>query len=258
MYLEKHGRKIFYRMDGNENGKRLVLLNSLGTSTASWGSVVEELATDFQILRIDKAGHGLSDPMTGPRTIADNVDDVHDVILHLNWYGADVCGISIGAMTIIELAARLPDIFDKLILSNTSAYVRPEPLLRRVEIIRQGGICAASENAVKRFFSPDYHKGETLDYLRALDDFNACDAESYIGWCQAIATMDLRPLVKRISNTCLTIIGTYDEATLPSMGHSIYKNLQNATLIELNAGHLPYLEKPKLYAKTLRDFIYEQ
>lgn len=255
MYINKNGRKVFYRLDGNTAGRRLVLLNSLGTSTASWDDVVDHLSRDYHVLRIDKAGHGQSDPMTGARTISDNAEDVRDVMSHLEWQSADICGISIGAMTAIELAARHPGVTGKLVLSNTSAYVPPEGLLHRIELIREGGISAASEKAVGRFFSPHHPKGDHPTYRRALNDFHACDAESYIGWCQAIVAMDLRPLLLGIPNHCMSIIGKWDEATTPTMGHAIATSLQNVKVVELESGHLPYLEDPARYAALLHGFL---
>ena len=257
MYFRKSGRRIHFRLDGNPDGRRLVLLNSLGTSTASWDDVVACLGADCRILRMDKAGHGSSDPMSGPRTIAENADDVRDVMSHLNWQGAGICGISIGAMTAIDLAARYPGLAGKLVLSNTSAYVPPEGLLQRVEAIRQGGIAAASDKAVGRFFSPAHPRGDDPLYRRALDDFHACDAESYIGWCQAIVAMDLRPLISSIANRCLTIVGKWDEATTPAMGYAIAEKLRDVRVVEMDSGHLPYLENPSGYAAILNEFLSE-
>lgn len=255
MYLNDSGRKIFYRIDGNPAGRRLVLLNSLGTSTASWDEVVDHLRPEYQILRVDKAGHGESDPMIGTRSISENVEDVREVMSYLGWQGVDICGISIGAMTAMDLAARYPGVAGKLVLSNTSAYVPPEGLLHRIELIRKGGITAASEKAVGRFFSPAHPKGEHPAYLRALADFHACDAESYIGWCEAIVAMDLRPLLPSIANPCMLIIGKWDEATTPAMGHGIASALPNVKVVELDSGHLPYLEDPASYAALLDDFL---
>ncbi len=255
MYVNENGRKVFYRIDGNPTGKRLVLLNSLGTSTASWDEVVDHLRRKYHVLRVDKAGHGQSDPMTGARSISDNVEDVREVMSHLEWQGADICGISIGAMTAIALAARYPGLAGKLVLSNTSAYVPPEGLLHRIELIREGGITAASEKAVGRFFSPAHLKGEHPTHRRALDDFHACDADSYIGWCEAIVAMDLRPLLPSIANPCMSIIGKWDEATTPAMGHGIAGALQNVKVVELDSGHLPYLEDPAGYAAILDEFL---
>mgnify|MGYP001439554997 CR=1 FL=1 len=255
MYFDKNGRKIFYRLDGNPAGRRLVLLNSLGTSTASWAEVVDHLSRDYHVLRIDKAGHGQSDPLTGPRTISDNAEDVRDVLSHLGWHGVDICGISIGAMTAIELAGRHPGVTGKLVLSNTSAHVPPEGLQQRIERIRQEGLPAVSGMAVGRFFSPGHPKGDDPTYRRTLADFEACDAESYIGWCQAIIAMDLRPLLPGIANRCMTIIGKWDEATPPAMGQAIASSLQNVEVVELNSGHLPYLEDPAGYAARLHGFL---
>jgi 3-oxoadipate enol-lactonase len=256
MYLMRGDRQLFYRLDGAPEGRRLVLLNSLGTSTASWNGVVEHLASDFCILRIDKAGHGGSAPWAGARRIADNADDVLAVLEHLGWSGVDICGISIGGMTAIELAARQPRAVDRLVLSNTSAHVPPEGLSQRIATIQASGLPAVAEMAVGRFLSPGRAHAGYPAYVAALADFNAVDAESYIGWCQAIIAMDLRPLLPKIAARSLVINGTWDVATPPEWGEAVAAGLPNARLIELPTGHLPFLDEPKQYAEIVRRFLH--
>lgn len=255
MYLMRGDRQLFYRLDGVPAGRRLVFLNSLGTSTASWDGVVEHLGNDFSILRVDKAGHGASAPWAGPRRIADNAEDVLAVLEHLGWSGVDICGVSIGGMTAMELAARQPGAVGRLILSNTSAHVPPEGLSQRVQMIQASGLLAVAEMAVGRFFSPGHAHAGNPAYVAALADFNVVDAESYIGWCQAIIAMDLRPLLPRIAASSLVITGTWDVATLPEWGEAVAAGLPNARLIELPTGHLPFLDEPKQYAEIVRRFL---
>lgn len=255
MELDRGNRKLHYRLDGIEDGQRLVLLNSLGTSTASWDGVVEALKGEFRILRIDKAGHGASEPWAGARTISDNAEDVLAVLDHLSWHGVDICGVSIGGMTAIDLAARRPEAVRRLILSNTSAHVPPEGLENRIRIIRESGLSAAAGLAVGRFVSPGRARPDYAPYARALVDFNATDPESYIGWCHAIIAMDLRPLLAGISAPSLVITGDWDEATLPAMGRLIAESLPNAQLLAIAAGHLPFLDVPAPYAETVRTFL---
>lgn len=255
MDLMRGDRRLFYRLDGAPTGRRLVLLNSLGTSTVSWDGVVEHLGNDFCILRIDKAGHGGSAPWAGPRRIADNADDVLAVLDHLGWSGVDICGISIGGMTAITLAARQPGAVNRLILSNTSAHVPPEGLAQRIQTIRASGLSAVAEMAVGRFMSPGRAHADNPAYAAALADFNAVDGESYVGWCQAIIDMDLRLLLPRIAARSLVITGTWDVATPPEWGEAVAAGLPHARLIELPTGHLPFLDEPAQYAGIVRRFL---
>ena len=252
MYLMRGDRQLFFRLDGTLEGRRLVLLNSLGTSTGSWDGVVEHLKNDFCILRMDKAGHGASAPWGGRRCIADNAEDVLGLLEHLRWTGVDVCGVSIGAMTAITLAARVPRAVDRLILSNTSAYVPPEGLSQRIQTIRASGLSAVAEMAVGRFVSPGRAQDNYPPYVAALADFKAVDPESYIGWCQAIIDMDLRPLLSSIAAKSLVITGTWDLATPPEMGEAVAAGLARAKSIELPTGHLPFLDEPEQFAEIAR------
>jgi 3-oxoadipate enol-lactonase len=111
--------------------------------------------------------------------------------------------------------------------------------------------------AVGRFLSPGRAHAGYPAYVAALADFNAVDAESYIGWCQAIIAMDLRPLLPKIAARSLVINGTWDVATPPEMGEFIAARLAKARLIELPTGHLPFLDEPKQFAAIVRRFLDE-
>ena len=59
--LETNGRHVHYLMERADEGKpTLVFANSLGTDLRIWDLVAQNLGSEFNILRIDKPGHGLS------------------------------------------------------------------------------------------------------------------------------------------------------------------------------------------------------
>ena len=54
----------------------LVFINSLGTDHRIWSYVVEELGHNFNILKYDKQGHGLSEQSTKSPSISQYADDL--------------------------------------------------------------------------------------------------------------------------------------------------------------------------------------
>ncbi|MFA7437784.1 alpha/beta fold hydrolase [Castellaniella sp.] len=255
MFITSKDRSIYYQLDGNAQGPRLVLLNSLGTSLGSWNEVVAILAGKYHLLRIDKSGHGQSASYSGELRISDNAADVLAVMDAVSWDKANVCGVSIGGMTILDLAIHHPHRLDKIILSNTSSYVSPEHLIERAALIRKFGIAFVAAQVVGRFFIESSTVSSNERFAVAVRDFLACDDESYCRWCEAIVAMDYRPGLHQIDAQTLVITGEHDKATPAHMGQHLHQAIYGAERIHLPYGHIPYMDDAQQYADILDRFL---
>lgn len=253
--LDRKDCSIFWRIDGDETKTRLILLNSLGTDQSSWDSVMPHLLNQFCVMRLDKSGHGGSTPRKGKHTIAQFGDDVLAVMDAAGWDKANVCGVSIGGMAGIYLGRTFPDRFDKLILSNTSAFVAPEALRNRIEKIRAEGLSTVTDQILSRFFTKRFIQEDNPEYHSFARVVQQTHADSYIGWSEAICEMDFRESLKEISNPVLVITGKDDEATVPEMGRYIVAEIPGAQHVELPFSHLPFVECPKDYADLITGFV---
>src|SRR6266566_885636 len=95
-------------LDGPPGAPVLVLGNSLGTSRAVWDPQVPALAAHFRLLRYELPGHGGSPAPAGPYTIAQLGGAVRAL---MDAHGVDraaYCGISLGGMVGMWLAATTP------------------------------------------------------------------------------------------------------------------------------------------------------
>src|SRR6185436_19638580 len=87
----------------------LVLLPSLGTTTALWDGVVTLLRADpataaLRILRVDLPGHGASPVAHEPFTVADLAASVVRVVDEAGGGSFQVAGVSLGGAVALELA----------------------------------------------------------------------------------------------------------------------------------------------------------
>ena len=105
-----NGIQLFYRIDATAGSDApwLVLSNSLGADVSMWTPQVETLAAKYRVLRYDTRGHGRSDAPKGPYTLAQLVGDVIGLLDTLGIKRAHYCGLSMGGLTGIALAARHP------------------------------------------------------------------------------------------------------------------------------------------------------
>ena len=69
--------------------------NSLATNLHMWDGQMAALENDFQILRYDKRGHGLSEPVEGAYSFDDLIGDVVGLWDHLDIEKTHFVGLSI-------------------------------------------------------------------------------------------------------------------------------------------------------------------
>ena len=97
----------------------------LGTTTELWDRQAGALAERFRVLRYDHRGHGGSPAPDGPYSIDDIGGDLLALLDRLAIARASICGVSLGGMVGMWLAARAPERVDRLVLCCTSARISP-------------------------------------------------------------------------------------------------------------------------------------
>ena len=75
-FITVNGITLHIQQDGNPDGLPLVFINSLGTDFRIWNDVISAFTGDYNIVRYDKRGHGLSDAPIPPYNIRDHSTDL--------------------------------------------------------------------------------------------------------------------------------------------------------------------------------------
>src|SRR4051812_46364469 len=108
--------ELHHRWDGPEGAPVVVLANPLGTTTQLWERQLGALTERFRVLRYDTRGHGGSPVPGGPYTIDDIGADALALLDRLGLERVLWCGVSLGGMTGMWLAARAPERIERLAL----------------------------------------------------------------------------------------------------------------------------------------------
>ena len=237
---------LSYSIDGPDGAPVLVLGNSLGTARSMWDLQVPALARRFRLLRYDWPGHGGSAAAPGPYTIAALGSGV---LALLDAHGIDqaaYCGLSLGGMVGMWLAAHHPGRISVLGLLCTSAYLPPAAAWHeRAAQVRAGGMVSISERVTGRWFTPAFAAREPGVPAALRAEFERCDPEGYAGCCEAIADMDLRPDLPGIAAPTLVISAADDPATPPPHGAVIAAGIRGARLFVVRgAAHLANVSNP--------------
>jgi len=231
-------------LDGPDGAPVLVLGNSLGTSAAVWDGQLPELRTRFRLLRYELPGHGGTPAVPGPYAIGGLAAGVLALLDSAGVERAAYCGISLGGMIGMWLAAHAPDRITALGLVCTSAYLPPGDGWRaRADQVRTAGMASISAAVLGRWFTPRFAAAAPEVIQRFAAELERTDPVGYAGCCEAIAEMDLRADLPAISAPTLVLAGADDPATPPDHGAAIAGLVGGARLEILpGAAHLAAVE----------------
>jgi 3-oxoadipate enol-lactonase len=224
----------------------VVLGNSIGTNSGMWEPQIPALASRFRVLAVEHRGHSGSEVPRGPYTIDDLGGDFLGLLDELGVGTFRFAGLSLGGMVGMWLATHVPERVERLALVCTSAYFPPaQNWIDRAATVRANGTASLADAQAGRWFTPGFRSREPGVVKNALAMLAATPDEGYAGCCEAIATMDQRPELPRITAATLVIAGADDPATPPPHGQVIADAVPGARLeIVPDASHLATLEKP--------------
>jgi 3-oxoadipate enol-lactonase len=249
-----HPVRLAASLDGPRRGPVLVLGNSLGTTREIWDPQLLALGDGFRLLRYELRGHGGSPAPPGPYAIADLGADVLRLLDDFGVERASYCGISIGGMIGMWLAANAPDRIDVLGLCCTSAYLPPaQGWLDRAAQVRSAGMASIAGPVVARWFTPAFRDRQPAVPAAFAARLEGVDPEGYAGCCEAIAAMDLRGTLATIAAPTLVIAGAEDLAAPPWHGAVIARGIRNSRLAVVRGGdHLANVSVPGEVTAALR------
>jgi 3-oxoadipate enol-lactonase len=245
---------------GRSDAPVIVFTGSLGTDLTMWQTQSERLGARFRTLRYDVRGHGASEAPPGPYSIADLGADLIALMDRLEIERASLCGLSIGGMISMWVAAHAPERVERLVLCCTSAQLGPpEAWHQRVAAVRAGGIEAIADAVLARWFTPGFasEHPEVIEGMRAR--LIATPREGYIGCCEAIAAMDLTGDLPRVTAPTLVLAGEEDLATPPEHGRRIASLIPGAQFQTLSpAAHIATVERPDLTTAMILRFLSDE
>ena len=186
--------ELRHEFRGKRGSPALVFTGSLGTDLTMWQPQADVLKPHFCTLRYDIRGHGASEVPPGPYSMDDLGSDLVALLDRLGIERASLCGLSIGGMISMWVAAHAPERVERLVLCCTSAQLGPaESWLERAAIVRADGVEAIADAVLDRWFTPGFAEAhpEVIERMRAI--LIATPREGYAGCCEAIAAMDLTP-----------------------------------------------------------------
>jgi 3-oxoadipate enol-lactonase len=231
----------------------VVLSNSLATTWSMWDPQVPSLLQRYRVVRYDHRGHGSSPPLRRAVTTEDLAGEVVALMDRLRVDRASICGLSLGGMVGLRLAADHPERVDRLVVCSTSAHLDAAGFWHdRADVVRRMGLQGVAEIVVHRWFTPDFVRTHAGIVGEARDMVGATDPSSYARFAELLADLDLRDAIGTIRAPTLVVAGAEDLAIPARHADVIAGAIDGASSVRIDgAAHLPNLERPEVFTDLL-------
>jgi 3-oxoadipate enol-lactonase len=249
--------KLQALIDGPDDAPVLVLGPSLGTDTALFSAQAAEFAGSHRVVRYDLRGHGGSEIVPGPCTVADLAADVLGLLDSLGVDRFSYAGVSIGGAVGLQLALHVPDRLERLaVLASAARFSNAESYAERAHRVRAEGTEFLVPSRTGLWFTAEFAEREPAEAERLIAMLRATPAEGYAACCEAIAEFDARPRIGQITAPTLVLAGAEDPATTGELMRELAEGIPGAQFVVVpGAAHLPNATHPAEVNAALREHL---
>jgi len=255
-----NGIRLNYEVSGAKSGPPVVLHHPLATNLAIWDELTAALEPHYRVIRFDARGHGRTEAPKGAYTFETLTRDVIGLIDHLELAKARYLGLSMGGFVGQYLGLLYPDRFHALCLVSTSSNMAAHGTQiwdERIRIVAaQGFTKTVVDGALARWVAPEARKTKPALVARLRAMIEATPPDGYVGWCEAIRSLDITSRLKDIKLPVRIIVGTLDPATPPADAAAIHREIKGSELIVLpNVSHMLQVEAPERFHAAVLPFL---
>ena len=249
-----------YDLTGPAEAPVLALIHGLGLCRHVWDGMLPDFA-NYRVLNYDLYGHGNSAPPPETASLTVYSDQLADLMDELGIARAHVIGFSIGGMINRRFALDHPGKLSSLVILN-SPHDRGEDAQAMVEAraktVRDQGAMATMDDALKRWFTPDFLASDTAAPALVREWRARVDPESYAqaAWVLANGVRELIRPDPPVTAPSLVITCENDSGSTPAMSHAIAAEISDAeTRIIPHLQHLGLMEDASAFTAPILQFL---
>ncbi len=255
--------EINYYYEEVGNGKEpLLVIAGLGCDVSLWTAVLDKLSQHFKVIIFDNRDVGRTDYVSAEYTIDDMADDTVRLIRKLGYEKVSILGHSMGGTIAQTIAYRYPEVVDKLIICNSLVKV---PTISQTALGFAGKIRQFTTDTSLQIqaiapwvYSDDYlHFDNSLEQLSELMRKYPFPQrpDGYLRQLNALNKFDSNGFLHQIKHMTLVIAGLHDLLAPLNQSQTMVDHIPNSQLVVLPGSHVPVIEIPPLFTKTVVNFL---
>ena len=242
----------------------LVLIHGLGADKDTWLQLAKYLTKNYRIIALDLPGHGLStQDFSINYSVEVQAQCINELLRTLKIQQVHMIGSSMGGAIATKLTYMHPEIVSSLILIDSyGVFKTPSYVYELADELGYNPMLEINtKDDYKKMMSlamikPPFIPGFMLDVL-AEDMKERVELNKKI-FNDTDADNDQTPILSKIKKPSLVIWGAQDKVLHVDNAEVFNKELQNcSTVIIEETGHVSMVEKPKVVAKYITNFIHE-
>lgn len=260
------GVEVYFKDEGK--GPAILMVHGSQSTLKTWDEIAPRLIDRYRVIRYDIPAQGLSGTVTDEHmSRLTPVDIAEGLLSKLGVNKVTFVGVSSGGTLGIYLAAKRPDLVERLVLSNTPAdtvtttHLPPSPVFEEQKRIaaETGKQSRAYWNAFLDYFSGDPTRLSS-DIREQYYDFNRREKEPHlIGLVAKVADQPkAKAAMSAVRAPTLLIWGAKDLLLPVPAAKALAGYLSSAevsTVVMPDVGHYPPLEVPERFATILKTYI---
>jgi 3-oxoadipate enol-lactonase len=249
---------LAFRDCGDRLAPVLIFVNSIGlTHAVLWNWQLPVFVSRYRTILYDQRGHGASATPAGFYDIADLGCDLVELLDELKIVRASICGISLGGLVAMWVAAKRPERVERLVVVCSSAHPNDEAKWSaRIELARKEGMHVVVSQGSKGWFSVPFAETHSDLLQQMRDAYARTDVEGYAGCCAALRSANLIPLLPSISAPTLVIAGGLDRGFPPQHAQMIVASISGSRLLVFeDAAHIACIEKAADFNRAVLDHL---
>ncbi len=232
------------------DGPAIIFLHGAGDQAGAWSKVAPLFTGKYRVIIPDLAGHGASDPKSGPLSVGTVLAGM-EAVAAAQPGEVILVGNSLGGWVASLYAQRHPEKVERLVLVNGGPLVGDRPDITLTPKTRE-----EARKTIAAMFDPGSF--QLPDYV--LDDIvREAQTGPLMRLSQTAAEMPkylLEGKLNEITVPVSLVWGESDHVLSLDYAKKMQSQLPNAQLVTLKrCGHAPQLECPKSFAATLTEVL---
>lgn len=252
---------IHYQDLGDPRKLPIILIHGMTFDHTMWNPQIKILKENYRVIAYDMRGHGLSHVGDGQYTYKMFVNDLIDLMDHLNIEKAVLCGLSMGGALALRTYEMYPHRIMALIIcdsrSEADSNDTKEWRENSIELIKNKQLTTFTNDFLGSTFAMDSFKThpEAVEFIR-----NIVLSTSPLTLCGVLlaqaARTDMTHVLPQINIPSLIMVGENDNFTPLTSSQMMNEKIVDSELkIIPKAGHITNLENTPEFNKNLTEFL---